>query len=248
MPDIVIDVAGEAGGVAGVAQEFVYSKVSPTPPLVTMSIDDNTGITMWAWEILDQPPGASATLGTPTASITTFTPTADIPGTYLIRATLNDGTYVPTNGVAWQTLQDKRHPAAGETVEFDADRGWAPAVEGFHEPPDFKRVTDYVASDTLTASDFEGVHRVEHASNAIDLTLPAIVASMIGKTAKIVKWGDGNAAFVANGSNYIGDGAAGGRLQNTVGAAETKIAWASVTVISLTEYSIDFGVGGWQTT
>ena len=113
--------------------------------------------------------------------------------------------------------------------------------------PSARRVTDHVADATLTATEFEGTHVVNHAVDAIDLTLPEITALMIGKTAKIVKWGAGDAAFVAAATSYMADGSAGGRLQNTI-AAEAKLAWASVTAISLTEYQVDFGLGGWQTT
>ena len=130
MPDIVIDVAGEAAGVPGVAREFAFSKIDPTPPLVTLSIDNNTGITQWYWEILSQPAGATAVLSTPNASTTTFTPDAFISGTYLLQCTFNGGPSAATNAVAWKTrYQDLRVPAPGEETEFGADRGWDPAVE-----------------------------------------------------------------------------------------------------------------------
>lgn len=114
--------------------------------------------------------------------------------------------------------------------------------------PSSRRVTNHTASVVITAGGFEGVHVANHATVGIDLTLPEINASMIGKTARIAKWGAADVAFVADASSYMADGAAGGRLQNTVGAAEAKLAWASVTAISLTEYQVDFGLGGWQTT
>ena len=114
--------------------------------------------------------------------------------------------------------------------------------------PSRYRVTNHVASAAITATGFEGIHVVNHAVTAIDLTLPAITALMLGKKALIYKKGAGNAAFVADATSYMGDGAAGGRLQNTVGLMEAKLAWASVMAISLTEYLVDFGLGGWQTT
>jgi len=129
MPEIVIDVAGEPAGSPGVAREFTFDKIDGSPPLVTLSIDDNSGITQWFWEILSQPEGASAILGTPTASICTFTPTAYKPGTYLIRCTFNAGASYARNGVAWSTRNLAiRIPAVGEEDEFDTDRGWDPAL------------------------------------------------------------------------------------------------------------------------
>ncbi len=125
---VVIDVAGEPAGTPGVAREFVFSKVSPTPPLVTLSLASTVGITQFNWEILDQPPGASATLSNPAIASPTFTPTAAIPGTYLIRCTVNAGADYGENAVAWKTKNlSVRIPAVGEQLQFGVD-GWDPAL------------------------------------------------------------------------------------------------------------------------
>ena len=129
MPNIVIDVAGEAAGSPGVAREFAYEKIDPTPPLVTLTIDDNSGITQWLWSILDQPDGASATLSNPTTNTATFTPDAAIPGTYLIQCQFNGGASYARNAVAWTTKNlTIRIPAAGEAGEFSTTKGWALAL------------------------------------------------------------------------------------------------------------------------
>lgn len=126
---IIINVAGEAPGTPGVAREFTFDKIKYTPPLVTLSVDDPSGISQWYWELLDQPPGATAVLSTPYASSTTFTPTAGIAGTYLVRCTFNGGEYTDRNATAWSTKNlALRIPAAGEELEYGTARGWDPAL------------------------------------------------------------------------------------------------------------------------
>lgn len=126
---IIINVAGEAPGVPGVAREFTFDKIKYTPPLVTLTVDDPSGISQWFWQILDQPPGATAVLSTPYASSTTFTPTAGIAGTYLLRCTFNGGESSARNATAWSTKNlALRIPAAGEELEYGTDRGWDPAL------------------------------------------------------------------------------------------------------------------------
>lgn len=163
MPNIVINVAGEPAGSPGVAREFTYDKINPTPPLVTLTIDDNTGITQWAWEILAQPADASSVIGTPTASSATFTPTAYAAGTYLIRCTLN-GSVELTNAVAWKTLHGNyRIPAPGETTEFGVLRGWDPALKAIFDSVEDgtaggrqRKVIDYVTSTSAPPTEVRG--------------------------------------------------------------------------------------------
>lgn len=124
--EIVIDVAGEAAGTPGEARTFDFTKIDPTPPLVTLSLDDDTGITEYAWSIVNQPLGASAVLSSETVAAPTFTPTALIPGTYLIECIVNGGEAYDRNGLAFLTKYlDIRKPAAAETTEFGETYGWA---------------------------------------------------------------------------------------------------------------------------
>ncbi len=97
--NIVIDVAGEAAGSPGVSRSFVYSKIDPAPPLVTLSLGDGTGVTSYLWEIVSQPVGASATLSSAVVASPTFTPTASIPGTYLVACTVNVDEEYGRNGL-----------------------------------------------------------------------------------------------------------------------------------------------------
>lgn len=253
--NIVIDVAGESAGVGGVSRQFAFEKISPTPPLVTLSIDDNTGITTWAWELLSRPTGSSSILGTPTSSTTTFTPTTGIPGTYLIRCTLNGTILLANVAVAWRSqFGDHRYPAVGETIEFDADRGWEPAVQGIFDSIEDgtvagrqRFVADYSTSTVLTESTFVGTHRTTNAAGDVKLTLPVITAAMLGKKATIVKWGAGNCHFQPGAGNTIADGAdATIVLRNSV-PGQAKVAQATVTAISITEWAWSDLFGSWAT-
>lgn len=123
--EIVIDVSGEAAGSPGVAREFVYGKIDPTPPTVTCSLDDDTGITSYFWEFVSQPVGASAVFSSSSAPAPTFTPTVSVSGTYLIKCTVNGGADFNTNALAFTTENRAlRKPAPGETTQFSDSRGW----------------------------------------------------------------------------------------------------------------------------
>lgn len=129
--EIVIDVSGEAAGSPGVAREFVYGKIDPTPPTVTCSLDDDTGITSYFWEFISQPVGASAVFSSSAAAAPTFTPTVSVSGTYLIKCTVNGGADFNTNALAFTTeIRAIRKPAPGETTQFSDGRGWEIAMAG----------------------------------------------------------------------------------------------------------------------
>lgn len=134
---IVIDVAGESAGTPGESRTFAFSKIDPTPPLVTLSIDDTTGITSYLWSIDQQPEGASASLSSDTDAAPTFTPEASVAGTYLISCIVNGGTtaYV---GLAFLTEHlGLRKPAPTETTQFSTSRGWEVALAGVMDEVDY---------------------------------------------------------------------------------------------------------------
>jgi len=97
----------------------------------TLSNFSDAGVLAWQWTLLDKPAGSAAALTTPTAAISTVTP--DIPGDYLIElrtysdvgATVLDGVDVQAAGVRYVVPFNWLVPAAGETSQQDASRGWA---------------------------------------------------------------------------------------------------------------------------
>jgi len=54
-------------------------------------VDAGGGNTEWSWELLDQPPGAAASISNPTSQAATLTPTAGIKGTYRVKLTVQGG-------------------------------------------------------------------------------------------------------------------------------------------------------------
>lgn len=52
------------------------------------NVDDN-GVQRWFWDMLDKPPGSTATISNPTSAVATFTP--DLVGTYRVYLRVNDG-------------------------------------------------------------------------------------------------------------------------------------------------------------
>ena len=101
----------------------------------TLSNFDDTGVLAHRWTLVDKPIASGATLTTPTASTTDLTP--DVPGSYLIRletyldggATDLDDVDEQVIGVRFDIPFDWLIPAAGETVQQSATRGWAEARE-----------------------------------------------------------------------------------------------------------------------
>lgn len=94
-----------------------------------VQLDNNNigGEVSFLWEILDQPTGPADILSNATIQNPTFTPKKE--GTYLIRLTVNEG--LPDEDIdsaiaAIRQLKTReRVPAAGETLEDNASRGWA---------------------------------------------------------------------------------------------------------------------------
>jgi hypothetical protein len=127
--NIIITVEGQGSGSGGESRSFPYSLILADPtPLVTLSLSDTTGVTSYFWEMLNQPPFATAVLSSQSSTSPTFTPTATRWGTYLIRCTIirNGVQEVDEIGLSFRTPNhDLRFPAAGEKIEFDSDDGWA---------------------------------------------------------------------------------------------------------------------------
>lgn len=75
------------GGAAAPAGQSNDQLSAGTP--VTLTNEDDTGVRYWRWQLIDTPRGSSATLSVSSGAVTQFTP--DVPGTYLIRLTVNGG-------------------------------------------------------------------------------------------------------------------------------------------------------------
>jgi hypothetical protein len=126
---IIVDVAGESAGVAGQSRTFPYVKIAAADVLVSLSLSDTTGITSFFWEIASKPDGSTAVLNDASSDTPTFYATSAVPGTYLIRCTVNGNQSFGTVGLAFTTpLKALRKLAAGETREFDSALGWAAAI------------------------------------------------------------------------------------------------------------------------
>jgi hypothetical protein len=97
----------------------------------TLSNFDNTGVLGHLWTLVDKPRGSSAALSATTTPTTTLTP--DVAGDYLVRLetyldaarTVLDDVDEQVAGVRLPLPFDWRVPAAGETTQLNASRGWA---------------------------------------------------------------------------------------------------------------------------
>jgi hypothetical protein len=213
-----IDVAGESPGIAGEPREFAYAKIDPTPPLVTLSLDDNTDVTEWFWEFIDQATGASAVLTTPMESTSTFTPTTAKPGTYTIRCTVikNGIESSCENGVAWDTKNlSIRIPAARETSLFSATKGWQLAL-----------ANALLAIDNIATGDVEA---------GVGLT-------MDGKIINVGDGSTGNIDGLAVGDNTLGVAVDDASLEIDGGSLQIKASGVGATELDQSD-SYDFSTG-----
>lgn len=105
-------------------------QVTPGTPCV-LSNFSNVGVLGWQWVLADKPVGSTAVLTGATTATASFTP--DLPGTYLVRLTtysdagrtVADAASSAAAYIRFTSAPYWRLPAAGETSEVDASRGWA---------------------------------------------------------------------------------------------------------------------------
>lgn len=94
---------------------------------VTLTNNDNTSVSAWAWTLLSKPTGSTATLATPTAASSSFV--VDKEGGYLVRLIVNDALPDEDQDTAVArvlTIHAGLHPhAKDETGEGDPTEGWA---------------------------------------------------------------------------------------------------------------------------
>jgi hypothetical protein len=125
-------------GAPGVARDDLRQDVEVRLNSVTASN------TTWQWELLDKPPGSTATLNDANQEQATFTP--DVPGSYRIRLTTGDGgpgnVMILIAGVTRDlegvtVNRGWRLPAYGETAHennFSGQlRGWATTMEAIFD-------------------------------------------------------------------------------------------------------------------
>lgn len=113
----------------------VGSLITTIGATVALSNFDDSGILGHEWILRDRPIGSSAALSSTNNPTTDFVP--DVEGTYLVELrtytdaarTILEGGDVQGAGVLQPGPFNWRVPAAGETTQFNADRGWAQARE-----------------------------------------------------------------------------------------------------------------------
>lgn len=114
----------EVNGVAGSDDDV------PINVLVQLSNADVGGEVTYLWEISDQPEGAADVLSSTAIENPTFTPKKE--GSYRLRLTVNDTLASEVSGTAVVAVRhlktNERIPAATESTEVDAAKGWKPAV------------------------------------------------------------------------------------------------------------------------
>lgn len=230
-------------------QPFVWLNV-----VHTFSNFDDTGVLGWEWTLLDKPIGSGASVATPFASTMTITP--DVPGTYLVRlrtytdagrATLDaeDQTFL---AVLFDGTFDWRVPAAGETDEDSATRGWATAREDA-----IRDLQAYATGGLQTA--FDEVQLIDLSGLTFDLQASAVSQLAVAPTGASIQLQDGidatpslrfasdvdtglryqsgtvrGGVFVAEGSavaRFVYDAGAGARqIRAAIGGSSTRPAFS----------------------
>lgn len=155
---------GQLGGAGRSRDDLELSET------VTLTNENNQGVTSWRWTFLDRPAGSAAAFSNPTAASCTFVP--DVVGSYFVQLQVNQG----SSGQLAKSLcvvrdqDDRRYLAYGETTEanwnIDGEpntRGWLPDLEAWFQPPsdpisnrlaisvqdeEFGAVGDGIADDT----------------------------------------------------------------------------------------------------
>lgn len=136
MPTVAIRINGAAAG---------PNLDLPINTLVTLTNNDNTGVTTWNWSFITRPEGSAAAIASASSATSTFTP--DVEGTYLIQLVVNQALVTQASGRTVAAVlfvkTRQRAPAGREATEADATLGWSLANNRV-----LKQVTD-VAADPM---------------------------------------------------------------------------------------------------
>jgi hypothetical protein len=147
---ITINQSGKPAGVSNQSRDDLDLYTAPGTEIQLSN--SGVGGTTFQWSIIDQPPGAAATLTTPLLSTTLLTG-ATVAGSYLVQLVVDGGGSigqikrligaVQVNTPSWVTPalnRPLRIPACGETNEFNVEtspgvgvnlRGWAQEMSHF---------------------------------------------------------------------------------------------------------------------
>ena len=152
-----IDQLGKPAGVGGQSRDDLDLYTGPGTEIQLADVGGTAST--WLWEIIDQPPGAVASLSAPAAQITNLT-NATIPGSYFLQLTVDGGVapgdirriiagiqlYTPS-WVVPPLNRPLRIPAKGETFEFNVESspGAGPNVRGWAQELDhwFRTLVSY---------------------------------------------------------------------------------------------------------
>ena len=101
---------------------------------VTARNSDNTDVVRWVWALVDKPLGSVAVLSGTTVPQVTFTP--DVPGSYLLRLSVDDGVagQIDHKVAAVRDSVGHRYPATGEDASStnwpgNDSKGWGKDAE-----------------------------------------------------------------------------------------------------------------------
>lgn len=127
--NITINQAGKPAGVAGAAREDLDLFTGLNP--VVFTNQDDVGVVSWQWTLIDRPNGSVAALAG--AATPSSTLNVDVAGSYLVRLVTVDGAgnvyQDETIAAVVLAIVGWRIPAAFETTQFHATRGWAEELD-----------------------------------------------------------------------------------------------------------------------
>lgn len=155
---------------------------------VTLSNLDNTDVLGWLWELVDKPAGSAAALSSTIVAAPTLT--VDLAGSYAVSLrtfrdvprTVFDAFDFEEVAARYAAGFDWRLPAAGETLQYDASKGWKAEVNRI-----LVDVHDYILKPTALkiaayTAGFGELVLVDLASAAGNVTItPPAAASNAGK-------------------------------------------------------------------
>jgi len=185
----------------------------PINVVVNLNNDGNGGEVSYAWVILDQPPGPADALSATNIANPTLQPRKQ--GTYLLQLTVNGSLVDEAIVGIRQVKTNQRVPAAGETIQDSATRGWANASGSFQQLVDSGYGANYGLVTAVSGGVFSRGQVLKQTGEAVIMsglpgqeTLPQwaaanitnasdlyLVESQLGVFESVVSTGSTNAVF-----------------------------------------------------